>query len=304
MEELYNTSGNQSYDTNYDDNTNYICFTGNYAFILYVLTWIICCIGLPLIIVAIIALYFVIQKDHVAPVYVINLLLSDLFQLCCMMVWVTDKTCENFVMFYFFDFGLMVSVGFMVCVSMERYLVIAHPLWYRYRRTIKSSMIVSIVVWVLPLVCVLPFYLWFDDKVILTVFSVFLLLPLPLFMFFLVGTLRALSSARSVPSDEKRRIVAILLIVLLIYTLLFLPDIIWSLVDEARNNTIFTDLCLCLLQLSPLADLIMYVFIRKGAIDNLLSSLCCDRMDSDADHPVTVLADVSKSAADPQQGEV
>ncbi|XP_028279804.1 ovarian cancer G-protein coupled receptor 1-like [Parambassis ranga] len=204
-------------------------------------------------------------------------------------------------MFYFLHFGLMASVGFMVCVSMERYLVIAHPLWYRYRRTIKSSVIVSIVVWILPLVYVLPSYFQVDFHISETIYGVFCLLPLPLFMFFLVGTLRALSSARSVPSDEKRRIVAILVVVLLIYTLLFLPEIIWSLVEEASNNSIFTDLCLCLLQLSPLADLIMYVFIRKGAIDNLLSSLCCDRMDSDADHPVTVLADVSKSAADPQR---
>ncbi|XP_028279920.1 G-protein coupled receptor 4-like isoform X2 [Parambassis ranga] len=283
MEELYNTSGNQSYGINYDDNTNYGCFFGNSAFILYVVTWIIFCIGLPLIIVAIIALYFLIRKDHVAPVYVINLLLSDLFQLCCMMVWVTDKTCENSEIFDFHYFGLMVSVGFMVCVSMERYLVIAHPLWYRYRRTIKSSVIISIVVWVFPLACVLPFYLMFTYKATVTMFSVFLLLPFPLLMFLMGGTLRALSSARSVPSDEKRRIVAILVVVLLIYTMLFLPSIIWSLTDGAKSNCVFSCVTLTLIQLSPLADLTMYVFIRKGAIDNVLSSLCCDKMDSDVD---------------------
>ncbi|XP_028279806.1 proteinase-activated receptor 2-like [Parambassis ranga] len=302
MEELYNTSGNQSYDYNsYDDNTNYGCFFGNYAFILYVVTWIICCIGLPLIIVAIIALCFLIQKDHVAPVFVINLLLSDLVQLCCMMVMVTDNNCHILEIFIPYYFGLMASVGFMVCVSMERYLVIAHPLWYRYRRTIKSSVIVSIVVWILPPVYIILSSL--GENVTAAMLSVFLLLPFPLFMFFLVGTLKALSSARSVPSDEKRRIVAILVVVLLIYTLLFLPHIIYLLVEEIRGY-IFGVVCFSLHQLSPLADLTMYLFIRKGAIDNLLSSLCCDRMDSDADRPVTVLADVSKSAADPQQGEV
>ncbi|XP_028279805.1 G-protein coupled receptor 4-like [Parambassis ranga] len=200
----------------------------------YVLTWIICCIGLPLIIVAIIALCFLIRKDHVAPVFVINLLLSDLVQLCCMMVWVTDNNCQILEIFIPYSVGLMASVGFMVCVSMERYLVIAHPLWYRYRRTIKSSVIVSIVIWVLSLVCVLPSDLSFNFNVTVAMFSVFLLLPFPLFIFFLVGTLRALSSVRSVPSDEKRRIVV-----------------------------------------SPLANLSMYVFIRKGDIDNVLSSVCC-----------------------------
>ncbi|XP_028279918.1 G-protein coupled receptor 4-like isoform X1 [Parambassis ranga] len=261
------------------------CDSGKAGFIVYVLTWIICCVGLPLIIVTIGTLYYLVRKDHVAPVYIINLLTSDIIQLCSMVmkeeVFNDWKTYQIFYCSYYF--GLLVSVGFMLCISLERYLVIAHPLWYRYRRTIKSSVIISIVVWVFPLACVLPFYLMFTYKATVTMFSVFLLLPFPLLMFLMGGTLRALSSARSVPSDEKRRIVAILVVVLLIYTMLFLPSIIWSLTDGAKSNCVFSCVTLTLIQLSPLADLTMYVFIRKGAIDNVLSSLCCDKMDSDVD---------------------
>ncbi|XP_044229229.1 rhodopsin-like [Thunnus albacares] len=118
------------------------------------------------------------------------------------------------------------------------------------------------------------------ERVKITIFSIFFLIPFPLLIFFLGGTLKSLSAAISVSSDEKRRIVGMLVLVLLIYTMLFLPNIIWFLVESPYNYT-FKNLSFMLLRSSPLADLILYVFMRKGVIDKLLASLCCCRMDSD-----------------------
>ncbi|KAI3362835.1 hypothetical protein L3Q82_001877 [Scortum barcoo] len=130
----------------------------------YVVTCTVVCIGLPLTLVAIYALYSLVQKDHVTPIYVIKLLISDLIQLCYMITEVTRPRgwtlCEVF--YYTYLFGLMSSVGFMVCVAMERYLVVAWPLWYHFRRTIKSSVVVCVVIWALPLVCGLPVYFLVD----------------------------------------------------------------------------------------------------------------------------------------------
>ncbi|XP_023250424.1 LOW QUALITY PROTEIN: mas-related G-protein coupled receptor member A4-like [Seriola lalandi dorsalis] len=167
-----------------------------------------------------------------------------------------------------------------LCVALERYLVITWPLWYRFRRTIKTSVVVCVVVWTLPLVTFFSMVFLADLDDMLIPFAVFLLLPFPLFIFFLRGTVKALSAAISVPADEKRRIVAVLILVLLIYTLLFLPSIIWFLVEEARNNITVT-VCVMFLRFSPLADVFLYVFSRKGAVDKLLASLCRCRMDSD-----------------------
>ena len=155
-----------------------------------------------------------------------------------------------------------------------RYLVIAHPLWYRFRRTIKISVGACVLVWVLPLVYRIIFIFWVKN--LLIILGVFLLLPLPLLIFFL----KALSTSR-VPSDEKRQVVGVLVLVLLIYTLLFLPNIIWYLTKVDQQTSTFTTLTLLLFQLSPLADSTLYVFMRKGTIDKLLSSVCCCRMDSD-----------------------
>ncbi|XP_027131692.1 mas-related G-protein coupled receptor member A4-like [Larimichthys crocea] len=253
--------------------------------IMHVVTCIIISIGLPLILVAIYALYSLVRNGQVAPIYVINLLITDLIQLCCMITseaGLREPSIPRMflnIVSYIHEYSLLTSVGFMVCVALERYLVVAWPLWYRFRRTIKIPVVVCVVVWVLPLVCLLTFYFLVKLEVFSTIFAILLLLPLPLFIFLLGGTLKALS-ASTVPSDEKRRIVGVLVLVLLIYTLLFMPSVIWLLSEEAGMNFYFGILSYTFLKLSPLADLFLYVFMRKGIIDKLLASVCCCRMDS------------------------
>ncbi|KAK2824663.1 hypothetical protein Q5P01_021838 [Channa striata] len=99
--------------------------------VLHVTRWIIICTGFPLTILAIYAFYSLVRHDHVAPIYVINLLISDLIQLCCMVIWVTKIKAQqlNNVTCFVYIFSLLTSVGLMVCVSLERYLVISQPLW-------------------------------------------------------------------------------------------------------------------------------------------------------------------------------
>ncbi|XP_038588696.1 G-protein coupled receptor 4-like [Micropterus salmoides] len=279
MEDFYNNSSSQDQSSDYshsdfkNNSHQYydLPLTKN-------VTYIIVGIGLPLTLMAIYALYSTVRSDHVAPIYVINLLMSDLLQLCCMIVHVTQPQDGKIsqIFYYIYYFGLFTSVYFMVCISLERYLVMAHPLWYRYRRTIKTSVVFCVLVWVITLVCGVLYYVFKGYEVTKIIFPVFLLLPFPLLIFFLVGTLRALSAAMSVPSDEKRRIVGILVLVLLIYTLLFLPNIIFYLVIYDKTLDI---LSLIFVRFSPLADLVLYVFMRKGAIDKLLASVCCCRMD-------------------------
>ena len=114
-----------------------------------------------------------------------------------------------------------------------------------------------------------------------TTIACFLLLPFPLLIFFLAGTLRALSAARGVPPDEKRRIVATLVLVLLIYALLFLPRMIFSTLKHFGKYPDFEIGSVIPVYLSPLADLFLYVFMRKSICDRPLASLCCSKMDHD-----------------------
>ncbi|XP_029926901.1 mas-related G-protein coupled receptor member A4-like [Myripristis murdjan] len=247
----------------------------------FVTSCIVSSIGLPLTLLAIYALYSLVQENNVAPVYVINLLISDLIQMCCFVIWVAQP--KNLIMFVvsgiIHSIGLMASVGFMVCVAMERYLVITCPLWYRFRRNIKITLVVCFTVWVLPLI--LGFLSYFILKFLQPhiLLSIYLLVPFPLLIFFLAGTLKALSSSISVPLEEKRRIVGTLVLVLLNYTLLFLPTIIWYMSAAITENSAFDHtLQIIFVQFSPLMDLVLYIFMKKGAVDKLLACLCRCRM--------------------------
>uniref|UniRef100_UPI003AAD69D6 uncharacterized protein n=1 Tax=Centroberyx gerrardi TaxID=166262 RepID=UPI003AAD69D6 len=285
MEALYNNTTLENDYIHYDDYDDYVY--DDFSTALHVTAWIIISIGLPLTLLAIYALVSLVRDGQVAPIYVINLLVSDLIQFCCMAVreaapWGDTHSVFSYIIY---DIGVMASVGFMVCVALERYLVIACPLWYRFRRNIKFSLVVSFMVWAFSIVLIIvtEFVMWRLSRLVeFLFFSISLLLPFPLLIFFLAGTLKALSASISVPPEEKRRIVGVLVLVLLNYTLLFLPTIIWFLaVATSSNGLIFhptSNLRLIFIQFSPLVDLVLYVFMRKGAVDKLLACLCRCRM--------------------------
>ncbi|XP_035981776.1 G-protein coupled receptor 4-like [Fundulus heteroclitus] len=237
------------------------------------LDWITMGIGLPYTLIVIVAVFLQVKKDQGVPVYVINLLFSDLIQFCGR---ITYYVHSQGIGIGIMDFGLIASVGFMVCISLERYLVIAKPLWYRFRRNIKTYVVVCAVVWTLPLPVLISPWLNKDptaDYIICRIIipSV-LLLPFPFFIFFLVGTIKALSGALSVPAEEKRRIVAIQVVVLLIYSLLFLPTISYFMSKEYK--VILYLLFVVCLYLSPIADTTLYLLTRKSFLDKFLASLC------------------------------
>ncbi|CAK6983392.1 ovarian cancer G-protein coupled receptor 1-like, partial [Scomber scombrus] len=258
--------------------------------LLFYVSLVVVIISLPLTILAIYALYSQVRHNHVAPIYVINLLISDLIQLCCMatMLGIPKGDLDLvYIIFLIHLVGVMASVGFMVCISLERYLLIAWPLWYRFRRTIKVSVVVCLVVWVLALV--ISCSILFIHNVLFI--GVILLLPLPVLIFSVVGIIKGLSAAISVSSEEKRRIVGATILVLLNYTLLFLPYIIVTITQD------FTIPTLAFIFFNPLGDLVLYVFMRKGAIDKILASLCCCRMETQQQQIIAVNDDSMKTVS-------
>ncbi|XP_065815837.1 G-protein coupled receptor 4-like [Labrus bergylta] len=291
---ISNTTLDGSYvqsDYDYVDYNDYVIKVIIYR-IIYWITRIIICIDLPLTLIAIYALFTLVQNNHVAPIYVINLLIADIFQLCCIITkarWYFYV--HEFSLIYAYIYSLMASVGFMVCLSLERYMVIAYPLKHCFMHSIKMSGVVCVVVWALPLVFLLPFAFRVDFHVTIFIFDLFFILPFPLLIFFLGGTLKALSASISVPSNEKRQTVGILVLLLLIYMLLFLPSLVWLMADSDRNANILSykafvfqdcsgvrNLSILFIRFSPLAHLVLCVFMSKGAIDKLLTSLGCCKM--------------------------
>ncbi|CAJ1066035.1 G-protein coupled receptor 4-like [Xyrichtys novacula] len=50
-----------------------------------------------------------------------------------------------------YQVAVFASIGFTVSLSIERYMAIVHPLWYRIRRSIKSSVVSCAVVWIVSI---------------------------------------------------------------------------------------------------------------------------------------------------------
>ncbi|XP_054877620.1 G-protein coupled receptor 4-like isoform X1 [Poeciliopsis prolifica] len=273
-----NSKGNDNstyYHHDYYSNCTGICISE----ILNLLSRITIGIGFVLILIVMIAVFLQVRKGQDAPVYVINLLVSDIIQLCCRIPLDFTRLSEDDAKYNIIvDFGVMVSVGFIVCISCERYLVIAKPLWYRFRRNIKTYVVVCIVVWILPLLYPVLSYGIEEYTMADIFFIIVLLLPFPFFIFFLVGTIKALSGARGVPAVEKRRIVAIQVSVLIIYTLLYLPTIIllfaqYGVLDSDMHIPIYIMALICFF-FSPLADTTLYLLSRKTILDKFLASIC------------------------------
>ncbi|XP_039477913.1 proteinase-activated receptor 2-like [Oreochromis aureus] len=271
------TSSCNDADYNYSNDTYPKDFCWYFEDKISILTWIIVCVSLPLTPLAIFFLCKQVRKDHIGQIYLINLHISDLVQLFCMVVHmsgVKDGLTQIIFFFYVYPSGLMASVGFMVCVSMERYLVVAHPVWYQQRRTIKVTVVVCVSVWILSI---------FVGLLNNDFLGAFLIIPLPLLFFFLIRTIKAVS-ATSVPSDEKQKIVAVLVVVVLIYILVFVPRTIFEilLLTDTKWQTLYFvyDTTCSLVQLNPLIDLIMYFFINKWVLNKLFSCLCCCKLDS------------------------
>ncbi|KAL2097154.1 hypothetical protein ACEWY4_006361 [Coilia grayii] len=253
--------------------------------------WIIVVVGLPGIITAIYALQGLVRADHVAPVFVINLLVSDLFQIAITVVFILSRFFDRMQPVFLtlrcisrivVRLGITASLCFMVCISAERYLTVAHPIWYRYRRTVKCSVVISSGVWgACALYALLDFAVVHDQKESLKVFSVLLLLPaLPLTVFCSL-THKALQHCRSIQQNESRRIMGALGLVLGIYAVLFLPFCIRNLyfiLAAGSEHSTLEDTSLvvtsALVYLSPLADPFLYIFMRRdmrNALDILLS---------------------------------
>ncbi|XP_024153803.1 lysophosphatidic acid receptor 6-like isoform X2 [Oryzias melastigma] len=265
----------------YQDSNDYYC--GCYkGFVRLAALLSAASIGLPSAFMTIFALNSLAKTDEIAPVYIINLLFSDVIQFCFMII----KEAKDDFDFcspipYIQYYGVMVSICFMVVISLERYLLINQPLWYTFIGNVRTSRIVCVGIWFLPLLD-LPIYFHAGDHGNF-IRALMMLIPVPLFIFFLFETLKTLIRPGSIPTDEKQRIVAYLSLVLIIYVIIFFPYIVFCL--SQSSNQRFEDAVFILLYLNPWTDFLLCVSNRKKMCDKLLAFLCCKRGHQDSNNP-------------------
>ncbi|XP_073692725.1 uncharacterized protein [Garra rufa] len=212
------------------------------------------------------------KPNHTVPVLVINLFITDIIQICFRPIlnFCTFSVTISFA-YYVYSMSIIVNVGFMVCISVERYIMIKYPVWYRLHNTTKNLSLICLFVWAIPFgFIMIDVIIALSGKVahafILAAF--FLFMPYPLVLFTYVGSRKALSHSVAVTPDEQKRILRILALVLFNYTVLFMPSIVQSIIMVFFFEYVY---------LNPLADSLLYVFLRKDA-NSMFRCLCCEKL--------------------------
>lgn len=231
-----------------------------------------------LTILLILWLCFVVRREQVLVTYYTNLLLSNLIQFSGMIFQKSKKGHEDYkseiIFIGIYLFGVMANLEFKMCIAAERCFLITCPQLNCIRQT-KGSLLVSVLVWILCVITA-PLCIVLNQHFLITIL-VFNLSPLLIFSF--AWTLRALPSATSVPTDEKRRVLGTLVVLLLNHFLMIFPmAVCYTLMFKYRIDFPYSVISLFLL--SPFMDLVLFIFMRKGPIDRLLAHLCCCGMDN------------------------
>lgn len=265
-----------------------------------VVDWVIFLIGLPEVCLACYALLYLLKKDKVAPIFAINLLLSDLIQIGITVVFIVsrffDATFDPFVRArcfarLFVRLGLTSSLGFMLLISAERYILVACPVWYHTRNNSKLSILISVGIWIFSLAYATldNVFLIKETRWSLLLLSIICLLPAPFLLGFFTATWKALNKSAAMRHDTKnrRRVLGVLGLVLGSYTVLFFPfsfrNLYYSIKGDNASDAedLFRDfsgvLTSALVYLSPLIDSLIYIFIRRDIRDTVEAFPCCKK---------------------------
>ncbi|XP_058627112.1 mas-related G-protein coupled receptor member A5-like [Onychostoma macrolepis] len=246
----------------------------DYAELLFVS--VLSVVEIPIMILTLIALCFIIKSRPAVSVFVSNLILSDLIQVICMLIGTAEWTQELYTAY---DYSMMVGLYFMACVASERYLLVSHPIWYRSHQSLKLSCFISVIVWFVPLIIakVKPPRIFFEDLD----WCIVCLIPYIIIILCFAGTCRGLSRSISLTALQRKLILGSLFLVLLTYTLLILPFVIMLLIQPFCSNDNFVEKCIycaeMLMYVNPLADCLLYLFMRPDVRNMMKSVRCCCR---------------------------
>lgn len=265
-----------------------------------IIRWISFAVGLPGIGISIYLMGMQAKTGKAAPVYLISLLASDIFNILGRPKASAEDnkqtSMQNMdISSLIFYFGIISNIVFMVCVAQERYLLVTCPQYNAFCVKLKQSSMISLAVWAAPFAIL---FLAYQGYVV--VFSIALLLPLPLLVFFFLDSFRALwCTRRPAPIANKKKILGMQAAILSNYSMLYLPFVLYTLFKALSLSFYVYYLGLVsdlLLYLSPLVDPFLSILLTNGIGDILKAFPCCARRNTQ-EHTDTVNTDTVETVS-------
>lgn len=259
-------------------------------------------------------------------VYLLNLTLSDLLYLASLPVWLQYIfNLDNWVYgewackvcgFLLYD-NIYISIGFLCCISIDRYLAVVYPLRFSALRTMKAAALVSAIVWIKELAVGIVFFTHKElslDKSNLSVcfehypmkqwerpinyyrFYVGFLFPLGILSVSYFRVLRAVGKSAGTQSAQKKRIKSLVTITIIIFLVCFSPYHIFLLVRTLMETECsfiekifnYYQFSLLLTTLNCVADPALYCFVSESVQNSIQQAAeacahvvcCCSKCES------------------------
>ncbi|XP_028817932.1 G-protein coupled receptor 4 [Denticeps clupeoides] len=268
---------------------------------------IVIVLGLPTNCMALWAAYLQVRQKNELGVYLINLSVADLLYIATLPLWIDyflhhdnwvhgQESCKLFG--FIFYTNIYVSIAFLCCISVDRYLAVAHPLKFAKVRRVKTAVLVSSVVWLIEVVAnsaplfhdelftdafnhtlcfeKYPMQEWVAGMNLYRTFLGFLT-PWGIMLAGYRGILQAVRGNVSTEQQEKAKIKRLALSLIFIVLLCFAPYhvlLLWRTMlflhkpcDCGGEETLFPayHVTLALTSLNCVADPILYCFVNEGA---------------------------------------
>ncbi|XP_038623562.1 G-protein coupled receptor 4 [Tachyglossus aculeatus] len=276
---------------------------------------VVMAMGLPANCLALWAAYQQVRQRNELGVYLMNLSVADLLYIATLPLWVDyflhrdnwvhgPGSCKLFG--FVFYTNIYISIAFLCCISVDRYLAVAHPLRFARVRRVKTAVAVSAGVWAVELgansaplfhaelfhdrynhtFCFekFPMERWVAWLNLYRIFAGFLA-PWALMLCSYQGILRAVRASVSTESQEKAKIKRLALSLIAIVLACFAP---YHAILLSRSAAYLGRPCDCgfeervfgayhsalaFTSLNCVADPILYCFVNEGARGDVAKAL-------------------------------
>ncbi|KAM6467498.1 ovarian cancer G-protein coupled receptor 1 isoform 1-T5 [Liasis olivaceus] len=121
--------------------------------VIYILVFVV---GLPANCLSLYYAYLQVKVKNELGIYLCNLTIADLLYIFSLPFWLQyvlqyDNWTYNELLCKICGIllyeNIYISVGFLCCISIDRYLAVVHPFRFQQCRTMKAAMVVSTVIW-------------------------------------------------------------------------------------------------------------------------------------------------------------
>lgn len=272
-------------------------------------------VGLPANALAIWVFLFRTKKKHASSIFMANLALADLL----FVIWVPLKIAYHLngndwiygealcrVLVAFFYGNMYCSIAFITCISVQRCKAVLYPLDKKRGR--RAAVAVSVAIWLVVWLITVPLYLY-DQQVrvinlnihtchdvtrpsqkkipagyFLTMGTLGFIVPAVVCVVSYALMLKALRNSMTDPNITRmrRKAVALIVIVLVMFLVCFTPSNImllvhYSLLLRGSPNTLYGSYIttLCLASLNSCLDPFLYYFISEDFREHVKNTFLC-----------------------------